>query len=105
MQTEAVIERPMARATDPESSHLAAEAMKISGKLGFQQRKALQLVIANPGATSAELARASDGMLDRYQVARRLPELEAAELVTKGAMRECEVTERPCVTWFSNVDL
>lgn len=63
-----------ARATDPESSHAAADRMETSGALSKQREIALRAVIAHPGYTSKEIAAASG--LDRYMLARRLPELQ-----------------------------
>jgi DNA-binding MarR family transcriptional regulator len=72
-------DRPRSRRSDPSSSQRAEEKMRASGALKGQQLIALSMVRANPGRTSKELG--SIGPLDRYQVARRLPELEAMNLV------------------------
>lgn len=76
----------MYRNTDPVTSRLAAEHMVVSGKLSNQHIETLKLVRANPGMTSEELA--MRGILDRYQLARRLPELERDGLVRKGPVRK-----------------
>lgn len=60
------------------------------------------VVVANavqqyPDVTSLELAYCSG--LDRYVIARRLPEAEQAGLVKRGGMRKCQLSERRSVTW------
>jgi hypothetical protein len=89
---------PIARNTDPISSHMAAREITLSGARGKQQRLALRVVIEHPGMTSRELAALCS--LDRYQMARRLPELEEAGLVAKGPVRQCKAGGRPAVTWL-----
>lgn len=89
---------PIARETDPETSHLAAEEVTTSGRRAVQQHAVLAAVMAQPGLTSRELAQAAG--MDRYVVARRLPELEAAKRVRKGEARECRVSKRQAVTWW-----
>lgn len=68
-----------ARAADPESSHAAADRAEQSGRIGKQLAIAIELVKKFPGRTSGDLARAA--VLDRYQLARRLPEAERRGLV------------------------
>lgn len=89
---------PIARETDPETSHLAAEEVTTSGRRAVQQHAVLAAVMAHPGLTSRELAQAAG--MDRYVAARRLPELEAAKRVRKGEARECRVSKRLAVTWW-----
>jgi hypothetical protein len=91
------IRTPSARGTDPESSHLAAERITQSGKRSSQQDEAVRLVTSYPGHTAAELAEFS--RLDRYQLSRRLPEIERIH-VHKGSMRECRILGSQCVTWW-----
>jgi DNA-binding MarR family transcriptional regulator len=88
----------IARNTDPITSHIAAQQITLSGARGRQQRIALRAVIEHPGLTSRELAALCS--LDRYQMARRLPELEEADLVAKGPARQCKAGGRPAVTWL-----
>lgn len=90
---------PRARNTDPETSHLAADDLKASGRLAAQQQLILTAVQRYPGRTSRELA--AEINADRHMVARRLPELEPVH-VTKGAARPCTQSEtrRPAVTWW-----
>jgi hypothetical protein len=89
---------PIARTTDPVSSHAAASEVTRSGSRLRQQRIALLVVRDYPGNTSREPA--GYCMLDRYQLAQRLPELEESHLVRKGPTRECSVGKRIAVTWL-----
>lgn len=94
----AALEMPIARQDDPEASHLAAEEITASGRRQNQQREVLALVVRHPGRTSLELSRA--GALDRYVIARRLPELEEGGLVLRGEQRLCSVGRRLATIWF-----
>jgi hypothetical protein len=89
---------PIARASDPETSHLAADAVTRSGKRGAQQAVCLEAVRKNPGSTSAELSKVIG--VDRFMPARRLPEIEHAGLIRRGAIAECMVTGSMCLTWW-----
>lgn len=91
------IRTPAARNTDHWTSHAAADEVTASGLRSTQQAAVLAAVTQHPGRTSAELARAAG--LDRYAVARRLPEL--SRWVRKGDARKCEVTGRSAVTWLA----
>src|SRR5262249_60546773 len=65
---------PIARPTDPASSHDAAREIERSGRRVAQCEAVLETVKRHPRRTSLELSRLSQ--LDRYTVSRRLPELE-----------------------------
>ena len=91
------IQTPIARATDQATSHEAAEYMNATGKRKKQQFAALHMVHKYPGLTADELA--THGPLDRYQLNRRLPELETAELVERGPTRPSIITGRNAATW------
>ena len=93
-----VVSTPAARRADPESSHQAAEIHTLSGKRGQQQDQAAAAVRQFPGRTSFELALATD--LDRYMLARRLPECEVAGRVRRGVQRACTVTGRLAMEWL-----
>ena len=80
----AVADTPRARRSDPETSHEAAEAILDSGELGRQQRAVLAAVRRWPGLTSLELGARME--INRWAVARRLPELEPVH-VRKGEPR------------------
>ena len=78
--------RAGARRTDPPSSHNAARQLEMSSALSRQCQEVLGLVRSHPGRTSKELGAigardAADAMSRRYQVARRLPELERRHFV------------------------
>jgi len=92
------VETPAARNSDPVTSHLAAEEITASGKRAHQQHQAVAAVRANPGCTSFELALKCD--LDRYMLARRLPEVVLAGLVRKGEPKHCSVTGRLALSWW-----
>ena len=87
----------IARATDPITSHLAATEITRSGARRAQADAVLTLVRNHPGKTSAELA--DLGNVDRYMVARRLPEMRGATL-TQGEPRVCGISQRQAVTWW-----
>ncbi len=95
----------MARRTDPMSSLVAAEEAMMSGRRDTQARDVLRAVIRYPHKTSRELASVTG--MDRYIVARRLPELEKDGLVMKEGnaagpvLRKCTVSGRPAVTWIA----
>lgn len=88
---------PGSRATDPESSHEADQQNRSSGARASQQHRVLMWVRRWPGRTSRELAALAN--VDRYMVARRLPELEPIHL-RRGDLRKCAVTHKRAVTWF-----
>lgn len=68
-------EAPRSRRKDPPSSKRAEDQMRRSGAMRGQALIALELVKQFPGRSSKELA--DLGTLDRFQLARRLPELKA----------------------------
>lgn len=88
---------PASRATDPATSRAAERAITQSGARQTQADLVLNLVREYPHRTSAELAHLCD--LDRWQVARRLPDLEANGLVVKGKARRCAVSQKASVVW------
>lgn len=72
---------PRARRNDPRSSHEAAAAIEASGRAAHQSAQVLAAVRLWPCSTSHELADAAH--MDRYAIARRLPELAAAGRVRR----------------------
>ncbi len=89
---------PLAAARDPLSSHLAAAELIASGRRDSQKREILEwLRRQSQPVTSMEAAHAMG--LDRYIVARRLPDLAHDGLVERGPMRECAVSLRQAITW------
>lgn len=91
------IETPAARASDPETSHKAAREITAAGVRQAQQQRALAAVRAFPHRTSQEIAEAAH--LDRYELARRLPELRTAGLVENPRTKRCSVTGKTALTW------
>lgn len=88
-----------ARNDDPSSSHEAAEHVVSSGLQAQQHSIAASAVSKHPGLTSLELARATG--LDRFMLARRLPELQRNGLIVRGIVRKCSASNgRSGVTWF-----
>ena len=85
----------LARRTDPETSKRAARHVARSGKAVRQRKQLYEAVVAGPGRTCPELAKATG--IDRYDAARRLPELKGK--IKHGDVKRCEVTGSPCVTW------
>jgi hypothetical protein len=92
----------LARNTDPVSSHEAADNIVSSGKLAQQKAvvlKALRMFQRAHGpATSAEPAKHYE--MDRYMVAKRLPDLEKMDLVRKSdEMKKCSVGGKRATAW------
>ena len=90
-------ERPLARPTDPATSHAAAT--EIAPKLSDIRAWALSLLREHPGMTAVELCEAA-GIGDVRKVNRRLPELERDGLVRRGEARVCRVTGKRAQPWF-----
>ncbi len=88
---------PIARATDLPTSHAAAAEVTGNGSRASQQQRVLEGLRAYANCTSRELAAHIN--MDRYSVARRLPELLKPGLVVQGESRRCSVGNRPAVTW------
>lgn len=93
------VETPAARATDPDTSHLAAEEITASGARAEQQAQTIAAVREHPGCTMSELARRTG--LDRYMLGRRISECETAGAVFRGLKRRCLVTGRMAEPWFA----
>lgn len=95
---EHALDAPASRLTDPISSEEAAKQHLMDKRMETQCLKVLDLVLRYPGKTSLELADISG--MDRYIVARRLPQLEHGGMVRKGEIRQCTVGHRNAVTWW-----
>lgn len=87
-----------ARASDLSTSHDAAHYVVASGLQAHQHDQSAKAVTDNPGITSKELAQATG--LDRYMLARRLPELIKEGRVYRGQSRRCKVGDRSACTWW-----
>jgi|ERR1700721_1866156 hypothetical protein len=90
--------RPLARRTDPASSHYAAAEI-VENRTRQSRRAAVLAFLRDQDVplTSFELARAAN--LDRYAVARALPDLFHDHLVERHEMRACRITGRQSITW------
>lgn len=91
------IETPIARASDPETSHLAGDAITASGRRAHQQAQTVAAIRAFPGRTMQELAELTG--LDRYVLGRRVSECETAGLVRRLPKRQCAITGRMAEPW------
>ena len=86
-----------ARKTDPITSHLAANDSKENNER--QRIEMLEFLQTNSGLTSHELGKKSP-VYDRYQFARRLPEMAKAGTVRNSDNKRCGVSGRLAMTWF-----
>jgi hypothetical protein len=93
-----IVRTPAARASDPITSHLAAQEVTASGARDAQIALVIRAVRQHPGQTSRELALVA--RLDRYMVARRLPEAVTAGAIRRGVASECSVARRKALTWW-----
>lgn len=89
---------PRAARTDPVTSHDSADHVTKSGLAQYQALLCQAAVAAHPGRTSQELCESTQ--LDRYMLARRLPELRAAGKVRNGETVRCSVTGSNAMTWW-----
>jgi len=87
---------PGARATDPETSHLAAAELRGSKRLGELQRIALDLSFASPGSTMGEHSQVSG--IERNVLSPRFNELRRAGFILYGDKRRCTTTGKTCLT-------
>src|ERR1700734_2798043 len=91
---------PLARSSDPVTSHLAAAEFIRSGRRANQKRELLAWMRQQGRPlTSAEIAR--DSGMDRHGVARRLPDLERDGLVRRCPIRQCVAMGTPAITWVA----
>lgn len=82
---------------DPVTSYRAEEKITKSGKRKTQAMQILEALKQYPRHTSAELAEKT--IFNRYQVARRLPDLLHNNLVRQRESRICRVTGSESITW------
>jgi hypothetical protein len=93
---------PLAANADPATSKFAARAHIATGQHGRQCALVLELVRRFPFHTSRELATfAAEEGIDRFTIARRLPDLQGDGLVAKSGVRECAVGGKASVTWVA----
>ena len=85
------------RRTDPASSHAAEAEINADGTRATQAEQVLAALKVHINTTSRELAEAA--LLDRYVVARRLPELAQLGLVLCQGIRICQISKRAATCW------
>lgn len=88
---------PASRADDPSTSKAAEQRVTRSGARKRQVDIVLQAVTSYPGRTAVELTTACQ--LDRYQVSRRLADLEHQGRVRKGKRRVCAIQKTDAHEW------
>jgi hypothetical protein len=85
---------------------MAARGHISSGQHARQCSLVLDLVRRFPFHTSRELATfAAEEGIDRFTIARRLPDLEKRGFVMKSSVRACVVGGKLSVTWVAITDL
>lgn len=87
-----------ARASDPETSHLAATEVENNGAASAHRSVIAAYLRSNPGKTNAEIAEGSG--LDYAQVHKRMVELEREGRIIRGAQRKCAVHQRLMIAWY-----
>lgn len=97
--------RHLARATDPDTSVMAARRTVASGRRDAHVSRIVAAVNANPGATSAELAQITG--LERHEAARRTSDAAHDGLIRKRVgpdgkpmKRTCGVSGHAAVVWL-----
>ena len=89
--------RPLARASDPATSHAAAR--EIAGHVGALQEWAARCVRLAPGLTQRELG-ARFCPEDLRKIGRRLAECARLGMLRRGPARKCTITGRMAETWW-----
>lgn len=89
---------PHSRAPGAVTSAIAGARVHASGEAARQRQVVADAVALHPGRTSAQLAACCS--LDRYQIARRLPEAEQAGEVHRRPPESLERGSRSAYTWW-----
>lgn len=89
--------RSLARATDSESSHRAAEGMVRTGKLGGHRLIIVDGLRDHPDCTAGELAQYIE--LDYVQIDRRVGKMEKDGVIESRGSRFCTVNETHMHEW------
>ena len=87
---------PIARTTDPWTSHAGAVEVTDSGRRKTQSERCLDVVQTRPGLTAGEIGELT--RLGHVPAQRRLSDLKAAGKVAVGMARQ--YLGRPQVTWW-----
>ena len=97
---------PIARNTDPQTSHKAAERHTL-GKRAIRQQQVFDLVSSYPGKTSGELSRLMVQSYPELPIRsavesphKRLSDLEEKGLVVRGRERKCSDSGFQAITWW-----
>lgn len=90
--------RRIARRSDVDTSHIAAEEHISSGRAASHAAAVLELVKSRPGLTAAEIGRIT--ALGHVEAQRRLSDLKRDGLLEMGARVECPVTGSQMRTWL-----
>ena len=88
---------PVARTTDPASSHAAESEINSNGTRSAQSREVLEALKRHGPATTAELSEASG--MSRHIIGRRISDLVHGGLVVRGVLRTCKVGNRMATEW------
>lgn len=95
---------PMARKSDPVTSHQAARRVRESGRASSNRdRIHACLALHGDAVTAIELLgrMGEDDPIDRHEISRRLPELEREGRVKRGPRRLCRVRGTSMTTWLA----
>ncbi len=87
---------PIARSTDPWTSHAGAVEVTDSGRRRTQSERCLDVVLTRPGLTAGEIGELTG--LGHVPAQRRLSDLKANGKVAVGMARQ--FLGRPQVTWW-----
>ncbi|MDX5516181.1 winged helix-turn-helix domain-containing protein [Stenotrophomonas sp. RG-453] len=88
----------LTRSTDITGSHEAVALLVRSGRHAAQKDRTEAAVKRYPGMTSMQLAHATG--MDRYMVARRLPDLAKEGRAHRGAKALCPISNITVCTWW-----
>ena len=89
---------PLARDSDPISSHEAGDELTQSGRRKAQMERILFALRSHPGSTTHELKKGLPG-LDEVKICKRLNDLKESGLAEKTGIRLCRVSRRRIQTW------
>lgn len=106
MRQLALAEPPIARTTDPSTSHRAAAVITKSGRRSIDREILLSAICDRPSLTSMELAQvlidAGHLWLRAYQIAsKRINDLVKAGLIESDGERRCCVSRHDARTWIA----
>ena len=87
---------PIARPSDPWTSHIGAAEVTESGRRKTQSERLLAVVQSHPGLTGGEISELAG--LERWATTKRLSDLKNAGQAIQGEPRHWH--GRPQVTWW-----